>query len=220
MTINIETVVAVWRMDWVSSYGHTTCGDLNINCGDLNINLLKKSHDASNILSLMGSYNLMQIADFPTRITNTSETLIDTVFIDTSICDKTQVQPIINGISDHDAQNLYLLKSNIDRQQKNSPQQIKMRLINEQTLSPFNLLLQEENWEQVYKASHINEMFNTFHDTFLRNYEASFPKLYRNNYPKENNWITKGIEISCAKKRELFIRCRENSNNSQEKKAL
>jgi hypothetical protein len=90
-----------------------------------------------------------------------------------------------------------------------------MRLINEQTF--FNLLLQKENWEQVYKASHINEMFNTFHDTLLRSYEASFPKLYRNNNPKKT-WITKGIQISCAKKRELFIRCRENSNNSQEKK--
>jgi hypothetical protein len=52
----------------------------------------------------MGSYNLTQIVDFPTRITNTSETLIDTVFIDTSIYGKTQVQPTINGISDHDAQ--------------------------------------------------------------------------------------------------------------------
>jgi hypothetical protein len=111
-------------------------------CGDLNINLLKKSHDTSNILSLMDSYNLTQVVDFPTRITNTSETLIDTVFIDPSIYDKIQIQPVINGISDHNAQFLYLLKSNISLQQKKSSKKIKIRLINEQTLNRFNLLLQ------------------------------------------------------------------------------
>jgi len=63
----------------------------------------------------MDSYNLTQVVDFPTRITNTSETLIDTVFIDTSVYDKTQIKPVINGISDHDAQFLCLLKSNINK---------------------------------------------------------------------------------------------------------
>ena len=116
-------------------------------CGDLNINLLKKSHDTSNFLSLMDSYNLTQVVDFPTRITNTSETLIDTVLIDASIYDKTQIQPVINGISDHDAQFLCLLKSNVTLQQKKFPPQkkVKIRLINEQNLKRFNLLLQEEN---------------------------------------------------------------------------
>ena len=115
-------------------------------CGDLNINLLKKSHDTANFLSLMDSYNLTQVVDFPTRITNTSETLIDTVFIDASIYDKIQIQPVINGISDHDAQFLCLLKSNVTLQQKKFPKKkVKIRLINEQNLKRFNLLLQEEN---------------------------------------------------------------------------
>jgi exonuclease III len=87
-------------------------------CGNLNINLLKKSHDTSNISSLMDSYNLTQVVDFPVRITNISETLIDTVFIDAAIYDKIQIQPIINGISGHDAQFLCLLNSNITLQQK------------------------------------------------------------------------------------------------------
>ena len=68
----------------------------------------------------MDSYNLTQVVDFPTRITNTSETLIDTVLIDASIY-KTKIQPVINGISDHDAQFLCLLKSNVTLQQKKFP---------------------------------------------------------------------------------------------------
>ena len=107
-------------------------------CGDLNINLLKKRQDTLMILSLIDSYNLTQVVDFPTRITNTSETLIDTVFIDTSIYDKFLIQPVINGISNHDAQYLRLLKSNITFQQRKTPKKLMTRLINEQTLSHFN----------------------------------------------------------------------------------
>jgi hypothetical protein len=60
--------------------------------------------------------------------------------------------------------------------------------------------------------------FNKFHDILLRNYEASFPKICLHGNSKEKTWITKGIQTSCAKKRELFCRCRENSNNYQIKK--
>ena len=42
-------------------------------CGDLNINLLTKSNDASKLLTLMNTFNLTQVVDFPTRITNNNE---------------------------------------------------------------------------------------------------------------------------------------------------
>ena len=61
----------------------------------------------------------------------------------------------------------------------------------------------------------MNEIFNKFHDTLLKNYEASSPMIYRNSNSKEKTWITNGIQTSCAKKRELFRRCRENVDNSQ-----
>ena len=43
-------------------------------CGDLNINLLAKSNEAIKLLTLMNTYNLMQVVDFPTRITNNTGT--------------------------------------------------------------------------------------------------------------------------------------------------
>jgi len=36
----------------------------------LNINLLTKSYDALKFVALMTTFNLMQVVDFPTRITN------------------------------------------------------------------------------------------------------------------------------------------------------
>jgi hypothetical protein len=39
--------------------------------------------------------------------------------------------------------------------------------------------------------------------------------VYLNGGRTLNNWITKGIKISCIKKRELFFKYRENKNNLQ-----
>jgi hypothetical protein len=52
----------------------------------------------------MDTYNLAQVVDFSTRITNNNGTLIDTIFIDISIYDKIEIKPFINGLSDDDAQ--------------------------------------------------------------------------------------------------------------------
>jgi len=72
------------------------CGDFNINHFDINSrrNLLE---------SLLASFNLIGTVTFPTRISINSSTLIDNIYIDSNSC-KFTVRPIINGLSDHDAQ--------------------------------------------------------------------------------------------------------------------
>ena len=54
--------------------------------GDFNINLLKSDSDnsVSNFLDILGSFSLLPQIIFPTRLTNTSKTLIDNIFIDSS----------------------------------------------------------------------------------------------------------------------------------------
>ena len=73
-------------------------------CGDLKLNLLTKINDALKLVTLMNTFNPTQVVDFPTRIINNNGTLIDTIFVDTTINDKIQVKPFINGLSDHDVQ--------------------------------------------------------------------------------------------------------------------
>jgi hypothetical protein len=187
-------------------------------CGDLNINLLTKSNDALRLLTLMNTFNLTQVVDFPTRITSNNESLLATVFIDTSTYDNIQTQPFINGLSNHNAQITCLNKTKLISKQKVS--KMKLRLINDTTISSFQTLLKEETWNQVYDSLDINETFNAFQDTLLRHFEASFPIVYINHRSKQNNWITKGIKISCNKKRELFTQYRKNTDNIQVKKPL
>jgi hypothetical protein len=66
----------------------------------------------------MNTFNLTQVVDFPTRITNNNGTLIDTPFVDTSLYDKIHVKPHINGLlSDHDAQLICLQNGMVGLQQ-------------------------------------------------------------------------------------------------------
>jgi hypothetical protein len=73
-------------------------------CGDLNINLLANTNEATKLLTLMKTYNLMQVVNYPTRITYCTETLLDVTFVDTTLLTKIESIPFINGLSDHDAQ--------------------------------------------------------------------------------------------------------------------
>jgi hypothetical protein len=108
---------------------------------DLNTHLFLKSNDALKLVTLINTFNLMQVVDFPTRIINNNGTLIDTIFVDTMIYDKIQVKAFINGLSDHDAQIICLQNANIGLQQSVSKK--KSRLINEQTIKHFQTLLKD-----------------------------------------------------------------------------
>jgi exonuclease III len=184
-------------------------------CGDLNINLLKNSNATLKLLNLMNTFNLNQIVDFPTRTATNSESLLDVLFIDTAIHDGARVRPVTNGLSDHDTQILLLTRAELLHKQK-APR-IQSRMINDRTTNSFLSLLEEELWDQVYDPLNLstNRSFNIFLNTFLRHYEASFPIIHIMNGDRQNGWITKGIKLSCKKKRELLTQYRNNIDNPQ-----
>jgi hypothetical protein len=158
----------------------------------------------------MKSYNLVQIIDFPTRVTHKSATLIDCIYLDTSQFKKVTAHQHINALSDHDAQ-IIMLDSSLIECQKNISKK-RVHLINKQTLNSFLMSLQEEKWESVYNTDNVNEMFNNFQNILIRNFENSFPPKWIRYSSKNNNWITVGIKTSCKRKRELYL-LRRNSIN-------
>jgi hypothetical protein len=72
--------------------------------GDFNINYFNKSLNKQLLDSLLSLHGLCSIVLFPTRIQNNSCSLIDNIFINKLKFNKFSVYPIINGLSDHDAQ--------------------------------------------------------------------------------------------------------------------
>jgi hypothetical protein len=76
--------------------------------------------------------------------------------------------------------------------------------------------LREEVWDSVYNSKDVNKMFNNFHCILLRHFKNSFPIQYKTYRPKHNDWITKGIKISCKRKRNLYIIYKHSNNQVKE----
>jgi hypothetical protein len=73
-------------------------------CGDININFPVDCDRKRQLDALFPTYNLTSVITFPTRIQHASATAIDNIFIDITEVDKHSIEPIINGLSDHDAE--------------------------------------------------------------------------------------------------------------------
>jgi hypothetical protein len=75
-------------------------------------------------------------------------------------------------------------------------------------------MLREETCDTVYNKNNINKMVNDFQCIFIGHFENKFTTIDIGNRPKDNNRITKGIKLTCKRKRELYILYR-NTNNLQ-----
>jgi hypothetical protein len=71
-----------------------------------------------------------------------------------------------------------------------------------------------ETWEQVFDGNDVNEICNSFLNTFLRIYYSSFPLIWVKNKMNQNSWITPGIITSCKHKRELYKELKNNNNTT------
>lgn len=96
------------------------CSSSIILCGDWNINHLLETPTKKRLDIIMNTYNLVQIVNFPTRITHNSTTLIDCIYLDVTQFKKVAAFQHINGLSDHDAQ-IITLDSTLIERQKNPP---------------------------------------------------------------------------------------------------
>jgi hypothetical protein len=109
--------------------------------------------------------------------------------------------PLINVLSDHDAQLLILNKG---QKQANECHTYLKRKINKHTIAYFQIKPSHETWEPVFDGNDLNKIFNSFLNIFLSIYYPSFPLIQAKSKVKQNSWITPGIITSCKHKRELY----------------
>jgi hypothetical protein len=103
--------------------------------------------------------------DFPIRITKNTSTAIDNIFIDKTRNNDYAIEPLINGLSDHDAQVLVLHNIKIINQE--TPFTIK-RLINSDTIAQFKLNLSYESWSDTFTDNDVDFNFKKFLNAYLR----------------------------------------------------
>ena len=98
-------------------------------------------------------------------------------------------------------------------QSETTPKKYKLiRKINEHTINDFLIKLNCESCDTIFSTDDVNNMFNSFLDSYLKIFYSSFPLKRIHVNKKNNNWITLGIWTSFKHKRELIIASR-NSNN-------
>jgi hypothetical protein len=95
---------------------------------------------------------------------------------------------------------------------KQTKHQYICREINEETITKFQISLQNENWEDAYDYGNVNSKFNIFLNIFLLNFENSFPLVHKKKEDIINKWITKSIRISCKRKRTLYSLVKKSSD--------
>jgi hypothetical protein len=176
-------------------------------CGDVNINYLENCDKRQQLDVLLGTNNLKGTANFPTRIVNGSSTAIDNVFIHRSR--NYIINPVINELSDHDAQMILISDVMLPRQVC-SPQYV--RNYSNYNTSKFQELLSFKRWDDVFIRDDANTTFNVFLNTYLKIFYSCFIK--KKATPKSNHspWITCGIRTSCKKKRELHLKLRQDND--------
>lgn len=181
-------------------------------CGDINIDYLSESSRKRKLNSLLETYNLSHTVSFPTRTQAGSSTAIDNIFIDKSRLNSYSTVPLVNGLSDHDAQILSVFNMSEKFQSVNL--KIKKRIINAESLHHLNTCLQNESWENVYSTDtiDINTKFNAFFTTFTNYFNECFPVKVVKKCKSKNMWITQGIKISCARKRNLYLMSRNSDD--------
>jgi len=143
------------------------CGDVNIN-----INYLTDSARKRELEALLKTYNLTSIVNFPTCTQQKSATAIDNIFTDATRIGNYTIHPIINGLSDHDAQSITFHTIN------SKPPTLKRMLIrrlNEHTINDFLLQLSYKTWDTVFSSNDVKVMFNSFIDSYLKIFYSSFP---------------------------------------------
>ena len=141
-------------------------------CGDINIDYLVDSDRKSRLEALLKTYNLTSVVNFPACTQNNCTTAIDNIFIDISEMGNYSICPIINGLSDHDAQSVTLHSFNLRPPTKKC---VLIRKINEHTINGFLIKLSYETWDTIFSTDDVNKMFNSFLDYHLKIFYSSFP---------------------------------------------
>lgn len=161
--------------------------------GDFNIDILKSDWFISEqLLSIASSFDLRQIIDEPTRVTNTSVTLIDLIF--TNFEGIKDVGVIDAHISDHSW--IFcevILLGSIRGEQRI----ISYRPLKNIDLDSFQRDLQSLHWDGIFDMESIDNMVEYFTNNLLYLYDLHAPvrSLKLNPRRAYSPWITPNIKF-------------------------
>ena len=171
--------------------------------GDFNLNVLEITQNKfiAEYIETVFSYGFLQLISKPTRIADTSATLIDHILTNSSVQNHSTYL-LCSKLSDH-FPIIHQLNFN-----KTKPSQVKTesRDLSEDSILRFKNAIQNYNWTHVTNTNDVHLASSNFFSTFDTLYNTYFPitskKFVKSLNPLEP-WMSRGILISRKRKNEL-----------------
>ena len=171
---------------------------------DHNLDLLKQSVHlkTQEFLECILDHNLLPTITKPTRISQTSATLIDNVLISKKLQSDYESLIIVDDLSDH----LPCLVKFKNFQPTESKNFISKRVINNKVVKNIKEDLLSVDWNMIMKDKLASNSFHVFHSELVRALNEHAPeKLIRVNEKQiKNLWMSKGLKNSIIKSKKLY----------------
>ena len=162
--------------------------------GDFNIDLKNSKNCAlvKNYNSLLRTCGLTQIISEPTRVTDTTSSLLDHILVsDVNKYLKHGVMPI--GYSDHC---LIFCTRKVNYEAINKHCVIKLRSLKHYSVNALTQLINNQNWDEVTNAENVNDAWIKFESIFRVLINKVAPKKHCRIKVRTQPWITHDILVS------------------------
>ena len=188
--------------------------------GDFNIDFLKWKNDSqtNDFIEIMLTNGFLPTITKPTRVSSTTATLIDQIFIKTETLSPNMTAKIIlTDITDH-----FPTHFSINKETSNTIKQrhtFTRRNFKEENIKRFQEMLSVISFNEVYQCDSPEEAYNSFFDIFKTIYDLCFPLeevCIPKKYIKIKPWMTTGLLNSSLHKQKLYKANLKDPTNYQQ----
>lgn len=174
--------------------------------GDFNINLsIPLTAEAADLLNNMAGSGLYPAVTIPTRVTESTHSLIDNIF--SSLLPES-VAVLVSDTSDHFPIHATLGLSEPAKIRSRINPMLPIICLTEENLKNLKQELEQLNWDNVMEIQDVNEAFGSFHSTFMDVYSRCCVRNPRTNKRKKDQpispWMTDGLLACVNKKNHLW----------------
>ena len=178
--------------------------------GDYNINLLNvESHSpTADFNDTMFSYGFIPLITRPTRVTQSSATLIDNIFTNqlVDLHNESMQGILITDISDHYP--IFHMSKSVKKRE--AEVKISRRNYNVKNKEKFLQLMSAVDWSDIFAAVDTQSAFSVFHNKLIKIHDMCFPiESISKKYNTRKPWLSQSLRDSIKKKNKLYIKSKK-----------
>ena len=172
--------------------------------GDFNINLLNSDSHISTgeFVERLYSFDFFPLITKPTRVTNSSATLIDNIFSNFLPDRNGKSGILLTDISDHFP--IYYIDQAPHILRANSVS--RKRLFTTSNINKFRQAINNHDWDHISRNTIAENAFAELHSDYKSLYDQHFPiKTSSSVYKNRCLWLTAGLKTSIKTKNRLYL---------------